>query len=150
MLFFKKKKKSWPLVNPLLATPTAFFSITFMKFSLPVTTFLNCLRFKLLRGENQVWANSFFLFSPFTVLFQLHPPRSHLSLLVLLAHYLSNPWTNSYDHLGSPTSSHQFPCLTWKALHIFPTVFPPFQHFIISNPSLPMTIRSITTLENIY
>lgn len=94
----KKIKKPWPLVNLLLATPTAFFSIAFTKIFLPE-------RKKRIGHERIRYELILFFPSSFTVLFQIHLPCIHLSFLVLLAHYLGNPWTNSYSHFGSPTSS---------------------------------------------
>lgn len=110
-----------------------------MEIFLPVTTFLNCHRFKLLlRRQKQIWGNFFFIFhcsSPVaSTLYSPLPSCASGSL------HLSNPWTNSYNHLGSPTPSHHnFPAWLGKLFTVFPTAFLPFQQFPHSNPSLPMT-----------
>lgn len=95
-MLFLKKKKSWLSVNLLPVSPTALFSISSMKFFLPVTTFLNCHRFKLLWRENQVWADSFLFFTfhcSFWAISTMYSP------LLSCAHYPGYPQINSYNRL---------------------------------------------------
>lgn len=143
MLFFKKN--SWLLVNLLLATLTAFFSISFMKIFLSVTSFLNCLRCKLLWTRNQVWANSSIFFFHFSLLFS-----SYFHLL------FTSPFL--YFWLTTLIIPGQLPTITLALLpcHITTPLSDlegssqSFQQFINSNPLLPMTAMRTMTSDDTY
>lgn len=120
----KKIKKPLPLVNLLLATPTAFFLIAFIKIFLSE-------RKERIRYERVTY--ELILFFPLT--FHCPFPDTFTLYSAILSYASSSlPWESLNKFLQLLWLSNliitQLPCLTWKALHClsnslptFPTVF---------------------------